>query len=149
MAQDAPSESRVCLSEHHDAKGMPKAVVDWRISAAEIGSLRRFTGYLKERFEAMGLGAGAVWELALLADGAAMDEALLQRLDDARHAMGGACMGADPKSSVVDLDLRVHGVANLSVASAAVFPDGSAQLPTLTLHALCMRLAERLGRELA
>jgi uncharacterized membrane protein YcfT len=33
----------------------------------------------------------------------------------------------------------------LSVASAAVFPDGSAQLPTLTMMALALRLADRLA----
>ncbi len=65
-------------------------------------------------------------------------------LEDARHAMGGACMGDDPRTSVVDREMRVHGVGNLSVASAAVFPDGSAQLPTLTMMALALRLAERL-----
>ena len=148
MAQDAPSASHVGLSAVCDAKGMPKARVDWRISTAEIGSMRRFAAYLKERLEAIGWVEGAVWDPALLADGETTNAALLGRVDDARHAMGGACMGTDPRSSVVDPDLRVHGVTNLSIASAAVFPDGSAQLPTLTLQALCVRLAARLGREL-
>jgi choline dehydrogenase-like flavoprotein len=58
--------------------------------------------------------------------------------------MGGACMGIDERDSVVDADLRVHGVRNLFVASAAVFPDGSPQLPTLPLMALTLRLAEHL-----
>ena len=65
-------------------------------------------------------------------------------LDDARHAMGGATMGIDPRSSVVDRDLRVHGLRNLFIASAAVFPDGSPQLPTLPLMALTLRLAQQL-----
>jgi choline dehydrogenase-like flavoprotein len=58
--------------------------------------------------------------------------------------MGGACMGTDPAASVVNADLRVHGVRNLFVASAAVFPDGSPQLPTLPLMALALRLAQHL-----
>jgi choline dehydrogenase-like flavoprotein len=45
----------------------------------------------------------------------------------------------------VDAEMRVHGVENLSVASAAVFPNGSAQLPTLTMMALALRLGERLA----
>jgi choline dehydrogenase-like flavoprotein len=73
----------------------------------------------------------------------------LEGLEDARHAMGGMCMGEDPKTSVVDAEMRVHGVKGLSVASAAVFPDGSPQLPTLTMMALTLRLAERLAREFA
>ena len=148
-AQDAPSASRIYLSQEKDALGLPRAIVDWCVSEGEIRSLRRFAAYLRERFEAMGYRDGVIWESSLLAEGPAMDAALLERLDDARHAMGGACMGTDPRASAVDPALRVHGVRNLSVASAAVFPDGSAQLPTLTLSALCVRLAERLGRELA
>ena len=90
-----------------------------------------------------------MWQPALFAEGAASDDALLGRIEDARHAMGGCRMGTDPRTSVVDPDLVVHGVGNLSVASAAVFPDGSAQLPALTLSALCLRLAERLHKKLA
>jgi len=40
-------------------------------------------------------------------------------------------------------------VGNLSIASAATFPDGSAQLPTLTMMALALRLADRLQARLA
>jgi len=68
----------------------------------------------------------------------------MPEIDDARHAMGGACMGRDPRTSVVDPELRVHGIQNLFIASAAVFPDGSPQLPTLPLMALSLRLAEHL-----
>ncbi len=148
VAQEVPSASRVRLSEGVDRFGMPRAVVDWRISQTELATFRRFATYLRERLAAAGLNQGVVWREALFAEGAGRDEALLAELDDARHAMGGARMGTDPRSSVVDPELRVHGVGNLSVASAAVFPDGSAQLPTLTLSALCLRLAERLKAEL-
>ncbi len=148
VAQDVPSASRVRLSEARDALGMPKAVVDWRVSAGELATLRRFAGYLRERLEASGIGEGSHWLPGLFADGAAAEDPLLAEMDDARHAMGGAVMGVDPATSVVDPELAVHGVANLSLASAAVFPDGSAQLPTLTLSALCLRLADRLHQRL-
>jgi choline dehydrogenase-like flavoprotein len=149
MAQETPSPSKVGLSKAVDENGLPKAVVDWHVTAGELAALRRFVAYLKERLAAAGVSEGVAWEPALMEQGAAADEALLARLDDARHAMGGACMGIDPQTSVVDPELRVHGVQNLWVASAAVFPDGSAQLPTLTLSALCVRLAERLAQEVA
>ena len=90
----------------------------------------------------MGL-RGVEWVPEMFVEGAA-----LPGLDDARHAMGGACMGTDPRSSVVDAELRAHGVANLSIASAAVFPTGGAQLPTLTMMALALRLADRLAGRL-
>lgn len=140
VAQDVPSRSRVMLGEGMDASGMPRVVVDWRVSENEVATLRRYAGYLAKRFEAMGL-RGVEWVPEMFVEGA-----VLQGMEDARHAMGGACMGTDPRSSVVDAEMRVHGVANLSIAGAATFPDGSAQLPTLTMMALALRLAERLGQ---
>ncbi len=142
VAQDVGSQSRVMLDEGRDASGMPRVVVDWRVSANEIATLQRYAGYLRERFEGMGL-RDVEWVREMFVEGAE-----LPGMEDARHAMGGACMGTDPLSSVVDAEMRVHGVANLSIASAATFPDGSAQLPTLTMMALALRLAERIGQGL-
>jgi choline dehydrogenase-like flavoprotein len=138
-AQDAPSSSTIRLSSACDAYGEPLPIVDWRISANELRTLRAFARHLRERFKGMGLD-GMAWKPELFRE----DVPLLE-LDDARHAMGGACMGADPRTSVVDERLSVHGVANLSVASPAVFASGEAQLPTLLLMALTLRLGDRLA----
>jgi choline dehydrogenase-like flavoprotein len=40
-------------------------------------------------------------------------------------------------------------VKNLFIGGSAVFPTGGHSNPTLTLIALCLRLAERLKKELA
>jgi len=142
LAQDRPSCSRVMLGEEVDEMGMPEVVVDWRVSEQEVGTMHRYAGHLQGEFEAMGL-TGVEWAPGML------DEGAMVGIEDARHAMGGACMGSDPRTSVVDAEMRVHGVGNLSVASAAVFPDGSAQLPTLTMMALALRLASGLEARLA
>ncbi len=50
------------------------------------------------------------------------------------HACGTCAMGADPRTSVVDERLRVHGVSGLRVADAAIFPNissGNTNAPTL------------------
>lgn len=143
LAQDAPSASRITLGRELDPFGVPQAVVDWRVSGHEMDSIRRYAAHLREQFEVMGL-AGVQWARGVLDGDVPMDG-----LEDARHAMGGACMGDDPRSSVVDGEMRVHGVENLSIASAATFPDGSPQLPTLTMMALALRLAERIQTRLA
>jgi choline dehydrogenase-like flavoprotein len=142
LAQDRPSCSRIMLGDERDAAGVPEVVVDWRVSAQEVGTMRRYAAHLKGQFETMGL-MGVEWAPGML------DDSPLVGLEDARHAMGGACMGNDPRTSVVDAEMRVHGVGNLSIASAATFPDGSAQLPTLMMMALALRLAERLAGRLA
>jgi choline dehydrogenase-like flavoprotein len=64
------------------------------------------------------------------------------------HHIGTARMGHDPHLSVVDADCRIHGVSNLSIASAAVFPTSSQANPTLTVVALALRLADRLRAEI-
>jgi choline dehydrogenase-like flavoprotein len=141
VAQDAPALSRISLDENADADGTAKTktIVEWHISQNELSTLRKFAGHLKDQLGALD---GMQWS-------AELEEGTVPKsLDDARHAMGGACMGNDARSSVVDSDLCVHGVENLSIASAAVFPDGSPQLPTLPLLALTLRLAKRLSGQL-
>jgi len=142
LAQDRPSCSRIMLGSERDEMGMPEVVVDWRVSEQEVGTMRRYAGHLRDQFEVLGL-TGVEWAPGML------DDAAVAGLEDARHAMGGACMGDDPRTSVVDGEMQVHGVENLSVASAAVFPDGSAQLPTLTMMALALRLAGTIEARLA
>jgi choline dehydrogenase-like flavoprotein len=139
LAQEAPSRSRIRLSAERDAFGMPQVCVDWRVPANEFATVRSFARWLKERFEALKL-EGVGWLPEVLTEGA-----MMPGMDDARHAMGGACMGRDVDDSVVDAELTVRGVANLSIASAAVFPSGSPQLPTLPLMALTLRLADRIA----
>src|SRR5437660_6558631 len=50
------------------------------------------------------------------------------------HACGTCAMGADPRVSVVDPRLRVHGISGLRVVDAAIFPNissGNINAPTL------------------
>jgi choline dehydrogenase-like flavoprotein len=60
------------------------------------------------------------------------------------HQMGTTRMSLDPSTGVVDTDCRVHGMNNLYVAGASVFPTYGAAPPTLTIVALALRLAAHL-----
>ncbi|MBV9672869.1 MAG: GMC family oxidoreductase, partial [Verrucomicrobia bacterium] len=64
------------------------------------------------------------------------------------HDFGGARMGDDPTTTVVDRELQVHDTAGLYVFSGAVLPSCVGINPTLTLAALCYRAAERLVQNL-
>ena len=57
-------------------------------------------------------------------------------------------MSVDPHTGVVDSDCRVHGVRNLYVASASVFPTAGVANPTLTVTAIAVRVARTVAREL-
>lgn len=66
----------------------------------------------------------------------------------ATHVFGTCRMGNDPKSSVVDATGRSHRWRNLWITDASVFPSsGGGEAPSLTIHALALRTAERLGRD--
>jgi choline dehydrogenase len=52
------------------------------------------------------------------------------------HPVGTCRMGVDPSSSVVDLRMKVHGIANLRVADTSVFPQitsGNTNAPTIAV----------------
>jgi len=62
----------------------------------------------------------------------------------AHHHIGTCRMGRDPRTSVVDKDLRVHGTSNLYIAGSAAFVTAGVGSPTLLLTALSLRLADHL-----
>ena len=51
----------------------------------------------------------------------------------AGHIIGTARMGSDPKTSVVDRDLRSHDHGNLFILGSSVFPTSTTANPTLTI----------------
>jgi choline dehydrogenase-like flavoprotein len=54
-------------------------------------------------------------------------------------------MGDDPRTSVVDADLRTHDHPNLYICDASVFPSSGGAQPSQTIMALATRLARHLG----
>jgi len=64
------------------------------------------------------------------------------------HEAGGARMGDDPKTSVLDAWNRCHDVKNLLVVDAACFVTHPEKHPTLTIMALAYRAADHLAEEI-
>lgn len=58
------------------------------------------------------------------------------------HAMGTARMGSNPKQSVTDSWGKVHGLENLTVADASLFPTPIGVNPQITIMALATRIAQ-------
>ena len=63
---------------------------------------------------------------------------------DGYHQVGTTRMGEDPAESVVDPNLKVHGLDNLFVASSSVFPTSGQANSTLLAVAFGMRLTSQL-----
>jgi glucose dehydrogenase len=66
----------------------------------------------------------------------------------AAHQIGTHRMGADPRASVVDANLRAHDVPNLYLVGSGCFVTASASPPTLTIAALAIRTAEHIAGSL-
>jgi choline dehydrogenase-like flavoprotein len=140
IEQKPRADSRILLSPELDALGQRKLVVDWRRSDEEAESMFAFAPYMDAYLRSFGIEFQ--WR-----------EGLLESVEpwkkigvDLFHPMGGARMGISPQNSVVDSNLRVHGIGNLFVASCAVYPTGGSSNPTFSLMALTLRLADFLTR---
>lgn len=65
------------------------------------------------------------------------------------HPSGTLRMGTDPASSVVGPACRAHGLGNLWVADASVFPSSMGVNPSLTIAANALRVAEDIAERTA
>lgn len=62
------------------------------------------------------------------------------------HALGSMVTGADPATSVVDPDGKVHGMNGLYVGDGSALPRASRVNPSLTIYAWGLRLGDHLAR---
>ena len=65
--------------------------------------------------------------------------------NDMNHLGGTVRMGFDPETSVVDRDCRSWDIPNLWVCDGSVFPTVGGVNPSLTITAIGMRTASRIG----
>jgi choline dehydrogenase-like flavoprotein len=132
--QPPNSESRVYLTSERDRLGMPRLALNWVVGEQETRTLLRLQALLDASLRRHGIG--------YLTHGSSQFGEL--RYTDASHHLGTTRMSSQPDEGVVDVNCRVHGVANLFVAGSGVFPTSGHANPTLTIVALAVRLAEHL-----
>jgi choline dehydrogenase-like flavoprotein len=144
MEQSPNPHSRVSLSTERDALGMPRVKLDWRLTELEKHSFRAFYEVLGQEFGRSGLG-----RVQLLDWITSSEPGWPSTLGGGWHHMGTTRMHESPRWGVVDPSCQVHGLSNLSIAGASVFPTGGGVNPTLTLVALSLRLSDSLKRKLA
>lgn len=63
------------------------------------------------------------------------------------HLIGGARMGSDPRTSVVDKFGRTHDIPNLFCCDGSIFPTQGSANPGLTIQAMAARIADHLISE--
>ena len=71
---------------------------------------------------------------------------MFRQEDDTCHLGGTARMGIDSRTSVVDADCRSWDIPNLWVCDGSVFPTVGGVNPSLTIQAVALRTADRIGQ---
>lgn len=125
--------NRLVLDGPPDPFGVPRAVLHYAWRPEEQAALDRLRRLLAGWFQEGGHGALRYQE------GVPPDFS-------AHHHLGLTRMSHDPADGVVTPECRVHGMVNLHVAGASVFPAGGFANPTLTVMALALRLADQLAQ---
>jgi choline dehydrogenase-like flavoprotein len=118
--------NRVTLAEERDALGIPRPALAYRYDEYTRRGLAAAQQVHDRVFGAMG----------------ATDVRHQDGPFAAGHIMGTCRMGDDPRRSVVDRDLRLHGHPNCFVLGSSVFPTVGTANPTLTIAALSLRAVD-------
>ena len=139
------AENRVTLSERTDRWGMRVPSIACRWSANELAMVAHMRHSIQACIDAAGGEARPIKDLfhlpviepflkgaVALSDGAAPPGYYI-------HEVGGAAMGSNETSSVVDSSNRLWRVPNVLVVDGACWPTSAWQSPTLTMMALSRR----------
>ncbi len=115
-------DNRVTTADETDRYGLPVARMDYTLSDNDKANMAYSTDVITRILRAAG----------------AQDVLTIQRF---AHLIGGARMGSNPETSVVDAQQRTWAVPNLFLADGSVCPTQGSANPALTIMALSSRLA--------
>lgn len=134
--------SRIRLTNEKDSFGVYRASIDLRFCEQDVDSVIESHRLLDQALRANGIGHLEYWDPP-----EKIRERIWDSAADGFHQVGSVRMGQDPSLSVVDPNLKVHGLSNLYVSSSAVFPSTGQANSTLLAVAFAIRLANRLASE--
>jgi choline dehydrogenase-like flavoprotein len=118
-------DNRVQLAEEKDRHGLPVAKVTFNLHDND----KKLIEFGKNKVMEIMSAAGAV--------------EVIQEQRYA-HLVGGARMGSDPNTSVVDKFGRTHDIPNLFLCDGSIFPTQGSANPGLTIQSLAARTADYL-----
>ncbi|MDQ6715258.1 MAG: GMC family oxidoreductase, partial [Actinomycetota bacterium] len=119
-------DNRVTLADERDRHDLPVA---------------KFTYTMGDNDKAL-MKAGRAKMTEILQAAGAEDTVTIERY---AHLVGGARMGAEPATGVVDRDLRSFAVPNVYITDGSVLPTQGSANPGLTIMALAARCADHLA----
>ena len=139
IEQSPNPDSRIVLSSERDKLGVKRPRLDWRLTELDRRTFRRAAEILGVELPQAEFGSVEIERPDL-------DPGRGVSLDWNWHHVGTTRMHDDVKQGVVDRNCKVHGLHNLFIAGSSVFPTAGRNVPTLTIVALAIRLADDLKR---
>lgn len=141
VEQASRSENRIWLSEEAvDRFGNSLAGISWRVSEDDVRAMRSATDHFEES-----------WRNSDIAALGTLVRKPIERIEHEMiegggiyHPGGTTRMGFTELDGVVDRDLRVFGLGNVSVCSTSVLPSGGGANPTMMAMLLALRCSDRL-----
>ena len=136
--------SRIRLSEDHDALFRKRLAIEWHIKPEDVQVIRTVAEQTIKSLAKFEISAVADLKLTLPEEFDSFDS-----LYDVYHPTGALGMGCSAKTSVLNKDLRLWATNNCYVSTTAVFPSAGSANPGLAHLALTARLAKHLRSVLA
>ncbi|WP_394181626.1 GMC oxidoreductase [Yoonia maritima] len=137
--QERNLDNRIELAGPVSHDELPDIRIHYDYSDRDVDAVLRGHALLEKELKASGLAE-------MVYDNGKDDlrDIVRQKARDGYHQIGTARMGRDPQDSVVDGDCRMHGLNGVYLAGSSVFRSSGAALPTQTIVALALRLADHL-----
>ncbi len=139
--QSLDFNNRITLDTSKDSLGIPKVKLEWKIREDVYNSFKVSLENLGREFIERDIGRIGI-------DRQVYDNSF-HKLDSVfanYHHMGGTVIGDNPKTSVVDKNLKVHTVDNLFISGSSVFSKSGTANPTFYIVMLSLRLGDYLAK---
>lgn len=145
FGETVPSDNnRLRLDVKKDRYGIPLASIEFSWAKEDIAMWSDAHDALLEMIQAFSRASGIKLKNPVTNRVYNMLAASGQPIPGSNHESGGARMGLDPGSSVVDPYNRIWEAPNVVVCDSACFPSIPHQNPTLTTMALAVRASRHL-----
>ena len=141
LEQEPTEDNKVVLGDKKDEYGIPKVKLFYKRSSQTLKTAKIFLEEFANFCLENDLGRIAI-------EDGIFNLEKLELVGDGGHHMGGTRMGDDKLQSVVNSDLKVHGVDNLYVNGSSNFFTGGYTNPTFTIVQLAIRLADKISKSL-
>jgi choline dehydrogenase-like flavoprotein len=142
MEQSPNPDSRITLDHGHesDALGMPRVILDWKLTPLDKRSIRKFHETIGQEVGRAGIGRIKLMDWLQVEN----ENEWPEILGGGWHHIGTTRMADDPANGVVDRNCKVHGIDNLFMAGSSCFSTSGSANPTLSIIALTLRLSDHL-----